>query len=125
MTWLTGCLLLGLFMAFGFSGYLLPWNRLAYFATKVGTDIAGVVPLAGPFLLRFLRGGDEVTGATLTRFCPLGRVSKTTMPSVTANKVQSLPTITFSPGLMREPCWRTMILPDTTNSPAYFFTPRR
>ncbi len=67
-TWVSGALLLFLSLCFGFSGYLLPWNKLAYFATKVGTDIAGVVPLVGPFMLRFLRGGDEVTGATLTRF---------------------------------------------------------
>ena len=67
-TWVSGALLLFLALCFGFSGYLLPWNKLAFFATKVGTDIAGVVPLVGPFLLRFLRGGDEVTGATLTRF---------------------------------------------------------
>ncbi len=68
LTWVSGALLLFLALGFGFSGYLLPWNKLAFFATKVGTDIAGVVPVAGPFLLRFLRGGDEVTGATLTRF---------------------------------------------------------
>lgn len=68
LTWVSGALLLFLSLCFGFSGYLLPWNKLAYFATKVGTDIAGVVPLVGPFLLRFLRGGEEVTGATLTRF---------------------------------------------------------
>jgi cytochrome b6 len=61
-------LLLFLALAFGFSGYLLPWNKLAYFATKVGSDIAGAVPFIGDFLLRFLRGGDAVTGATLTRF---------------------------------------------------------
>ncbi len=68
LTWVSGVLLLFLSLAFGFSGYLLPWNKLAFFATKVGTDIAGVVPVIGSFLLRFLRGGDEVTGATLTRF---------------------------------------------------------
>jgi quinol-cytochrome oxidoreductase complex cytochrome b subunit len=68
VTWVSGALLLFLSLAFGFSGYLLPWNKLAFFATKVGTDIAGVVPIVGPFLLRFLRGGEEVTGATLTRF---------------------------------------------------------
>lgn len=67
-TWVTGALLLFLMLGFGFSGYLLPWNKLAYFATKVGTDIAGVVPVVGHFLMRFLRGGDDVTGATLTRF---------------------------------------------------------
>lgn len=68
LTWISGCLLLFLSLAFGFSGYLLPWNKLAYFATKVGTDIAGAVPAIGTFLVRFLRGGDEVSGATLTRF---------------------------------------------------------
>ncbi|MFC1566177.1 cytochrome bc complex cytochrome b subunit [Candidatus Neomarinimicrobiota bacterium] len=68
MTWLTGMILLLLSLVFGFSGYLLPWNELAYFATKVGTDIAGVVPWAGDFLLKLLRSGDEVSGATLTRF---------------------------------------------------------
>jgi cytochrome b6 len=68
LTWVSGVALLFLSLAFGFSGYLLPWNKLAFFATKVGTDIAGIVPLVGPYLLRFLRGGDEVTGATLTRF---------------------------------------------------------
>jgi cytochrome b6 len=67
-TWITGCLVFLLAMAFGFSGYLLPWNQLAFFATKVGTDIAGAVPVAGEWVLRFLRGGDRVTGATLSRF---------------------------------------------------------
>ena len=68
LTWLTGIVLLFLMLAFGFSGYLLPWNELSFFATKVGTGIAGTVPFAGRFLLRLLRGGDEVTGATLSRF---------------------------------------------------------
>ena len=68
MTWLSGVLLLFLMLAFGFSGYLLPWNELALFATKVGTGIVGVVPVVGPFLMRLARGGEEVTGATLTRF---------------------------------------------------------
>jgi cytochrome b6 len=68
ITWVTGCLLLFLGMAFGFSGYLLPWNQLAFFATKVGTDIAGSVPLVGEWVLRFLRGGDRVAGGTLSRF---------------------------------------------------------
>ncbi len=68
ITWLTGMLMLFLGLGFGFSGYLLPWNELAFFATKVGTDIAGVVPLIGKPILIFLRGGEEVTGATLSRF---------------------------------------------------------
>ena len=68
LTWLSGILLLFLMLGFGFSGYLLPWNELSFFATKVGTGIAGSVPLVGKFLLRLLRGGDDVTGATLSRF---------------------------------------------------------
>jgi len=68
ITWSSGVILFFLSLAFGFSGYLLPWNTLAFFATKVGTEVAGVLPFAGHFLVRFLRGGDDVTGATLTRF---------------------------------------------------------
>jgi len=68
ITWFSGMALLGIALAFGFTGYLLPWNELAYFATKVGTEITGAVPVVGSFLVRLLRGGEEVTGATLTRF---------------------------------------------------------
>lgn len=70
-TWMTGLVLLALFLAFGFSGYLLPWNQLAFFATKVGTDIAGGVPLVGKYVLLLARSGEEVTGDTLARFYSL------------------------------------------------------
>jgi cytochrome b6 len=68
LTWVSGMILLFLVMGFGFSGYLLPWNTLAFFATKVGTEITGQVPGIGKPVMIFLRGGEEVTGATLTRF---------------------------------------------------------
>ncbi|RMF61693.1 MAG: cytochrome bc complex cytochrome b subunit [Calditrichaeota bacterium] len=68
LTWVSGFILLALALGFGFSGYLLPWNELAFFATKVGTDIVGAVPLIGGFLKTLLRGSEDVTGATLTRF---------------------------------------------------------
>ncbi len=68
MTWLTGMLMFFLALGFGFSGYLLPWNELAFFATKVGTQIAGAIPLVGKPMMIFLRGGENVTGATLSRF---------------------------------------------------------
>lgn len=68
LTWVSGVALLLLAMGFGFSGYLLPWNQLSFFATKVGTDIAGAVPWVGEWMLRFLRGGERVTGGTLSRF---------------------------------------------------------
>jgi len=68
LTWLSGIALLGLALGFGFSGYLLPWNTVSYFATKVGTDMAAAVPGVGHYIARFLRGGNDVGGATLTRF---------------------------------------------------------
>jgi cytochrome b6 len=68
LTWVSGMILLFVVLGFGFSGYLLPWNTLAFFATKVGTQITGQVPIVGRPLMIFLRGGEEVTGATLTRF---------------------------------------------------------
>jgi cytochrome b6 len=71
LTWVSGVLLLGVFMAFGFSGYLLPWNQLAFFATRVGTAIMGAVPFLGRDLLLVARSGDNVTGDTLARFYAL------------------------------------------------------
>jgi len=68
LTWITGVLLLALALALGFSGYLLPWNELAYFATKVGTEITGAVPFVGKHMLELLRGGPQVNDATLSRF---------------------------------------------------------
>jgi cytochrome b6 len=68
LTWFSGIALLGLMLGFGFSGYLLPWNQISYFATKVGADVAASTPLIGPALARFLRGGEDVAGYTLTRF---------------------------------------------------------
>jgi cytochrome b6 len=68
LTWISGVLLLFLVLGFGFSGYLLPWNTLAFFATKVGTEVAGQIPIVGRPILVFLRGGDDVSGATLSRF---------------------------------------------------------
>jgi cytochrome b6 len=71
MTWLAGMCMLFLALAFGFSGYLLPWNERAYYATLVGTKVPDAVPVLGHFVVHFLRGGEEVTGATLTRFFAL------------------------------------------------------
>lgn len=70
-TWLTGVLLFAIVLGFGFSGYLLPWDDIAFFATSVGTAVAGQVPLVGEAILRLLRGGEDVGGATLARFFAL------------------------------------------------------
>jgi cytochrome b6 len=71
ITWITGVGLLFVSMGLGFTGYLLPWNELAFFATRVGTEIPGVVPVVGPFIREVLRGGEDISGATLTRFYAL------------------------------------------------------
>ncbi len=68
LTWVSGYLLFLLTLGFGFSGYLLPWNKLAYFATTVGTNIVRSVPVLGDWLLQVLRGGQDVTINTLYRF---------------------------------------------------------
>jgi quinol-cytochrome oxidoreductase complex cytochrome b subunit len=68
MTWITGVLLLLLTLGMGFTGYLLPWNQRAYWATTVGTAIAGSVPIVGDFILQVMRGGTDLSALTLTRF---------------------------------------------------------
>ena len=65
--WVGGSFLLLLTLAFGFTGYLLPWDQKAYWATVIGTNMVGSTPLVGTFFAGLLRGGVEVTGATLLR----------------------------------------------------------
>ena len=67
-TWMSGVFLLVISMLFGFTGYLLPWDDLSLSATKVGTDIPNIIPVVGAWVTKFLRGGEDVTGDTLTRF---------------------------------------------------------
>jgi len=71
LNWVIGILLLVFGMLEGFTGYLLPWDQTAYWATVVGINLNGTGPVMGPFLAQFLRGGDEITGETLTRFYAL------------------------------------------------------
>jgi len=71
INWMTGVLLLSLTMAFGFTGYLLPWDQKAYWATKVGTSIMGTVPFLGEYALKITRGGELLGALTLVRFYSL------------------------------------------------------
>ncbi|MDX9990614.1 MAG: cytochrome b N-terminal domain-containing protein [Anaerolineales bacterium] len=68
LTWLVGIGLLLLTVGMGFTGYLLPWHQMAYWATTVGTQIAGSVPFLGDFILKVLRGGPDLSALTLQRF---------------------------------------------------------
>jgi len=68
LTWITGVILLLSTLGMGFTGYLLPWNQKAYWATTVGTEIAGTVPFIGSFIESILRGGTDLSAVTLARF---------------------------------------------------------
>ena len=71
INWLLGVALLGIVLGFGFTGYLLPWDQKAYWATQVGTNIAGTTPIVGAILVKLLRGGAQLGVATLSRFYAL------------------------------------------------------
>jgi len=71
LTWVGGVLMLIITLAFGLSGYLLPWTQLSYWATTVVTSVPTAFPVIGDFLTRLLRGGDYVSGITLSRFFAL------------------------------------------------------
>jgi len=68
LTWMVGVLIFGVTLIFCFTGYLLPWSQLSYWATTVGTEIAGAIPGVGLLLKRLLLGGDAVSQETLLRF---------------------------------------------------------
>jgi len=68
VTWFTGVILLLVVIGFGFTGYLLPWDQKAYWATTVGTRIAGTPPIIGDTILRIMRGGEDLSAVTLARF---------------------------------------------------------
>lgn len=68
VTWFSGVILMLIVLGFGFTGYLLPWDQKAFWATTVGTRIAEVTPLIGEWLMRIMRGGAELSAVTLARF---------------------------------------------------------
>jgi len=71
LNWVSGVVLLLLTLLFGFTGYLLPWDQRAFWATTVGSEIAGAIPVIGDLALVYLRVGWEVGAHTLSRFYAL------------------------------------------------------
>jgi len=71
LTWITGVLLLATGMLLGFTGYLLPWDQTAYWATVVGINLNGTAPFAGPWLAQFLASGPEIGADTLAKWYAL------------------------------------------------------
>jgi menaquinol-cytochrome c reductase cytochrome b subunit len=68
MNWVIGMLIFMVMLGLGFTGYLLPWDNKAYFATKVGIQIAETTPFIGQYVKEFLQGGPIVGAQTITRF---------------------------------------------------------
>jgi menaquinol-cytochrome c reductase cytochrome b subunit len=71
LNWIVGVLLLAMGMGEGFTGYLLPWDQTAYWATVVGININGTGPILGPFLAQFLQGGNAIGTDVLSKFYAL------------------------------------------------------
>lgn len=68
LTWIIGALLFLVTLGMGLTGYLLPWNQKSYWATTVATQIAGSPPFIGEFMLKVMRGGNDLSAITLQRF---------------------------------------------------------
>ena len=66
--WIAGVGLLILVLGMAFTGYLLPWDMKGYFATKVGIEVGGLIPVIGDAIMRILQGGAEMGIKTLNRF---------------------------------------------------------
>ena len=86
-TWVFGVTLLLIVLGFAFTGYLLPWDMKAYFATKVGINIGGLTPVIGAYLVKVLQGGREMSTITLKI-----RVQKSTEIKLAITSIQKKPT---------------------------------
>ena len=69
--WISGVLLFGVTLGFGFTGYLLPWDQKAYWATKVGVLMPKGIPVIGEHIVSFLMGGSSIGALTISRFFAL------------------------------------------------------
>jgi ubiquinol-cytochrome c reductase cytochrome b subunit len=116
VNWLLGVLLLFVVLGFGFTGYLLPWDQKAYWATQVGTNIAGTTPFIGGLLLELLRGGGQLGAATLTRFYSLHVL---VLPLSIGIVVLLHIAIVIRQGIASAPAVLERGAPSTTQDPAY------
>ncbi len=71
LMWISGFILLFLVLGFGFTGYLLPWDDIAFYATQIGTEVPKTIPVIGPTLVSLLRGGEDIGEATIPRMYTL------------------------------------------------------
>lgn len=71
LMWMSGFILLFLVLGFGFTGYLLPWDNIAFYATQIGTEVPKSIPVIGPVVVELLRGGEDIGAATIPRMYTL------------------------------------------------------
>jgi cytochrome b6 len=117
LTWMSGVFLLLMSLAFGFTGYLLPWDDLSLSATKVGTDIPRSIPVVGVWVTRLLRGGDDVTGDTLVQKQGMS------VPVSDEKKGKTLKELPFWPNFVYREMVVWLILTGILFSVAIFFPP--
>jgi len=116
INWVLGVGLFLVVMGFSFTGYLLPWDQKAYWATAVGTNIAGTTPVVGPALVAALRGGSELGTATLARFYAFHVLW---LPLVLTVLVALHLVIVVRQGIAARPRDLEVGAPRTTKDPAY------
>ena len=116
INWLLGVVLFLVVMGFSFTGYLLPWDQKAYWATAVGTNIAGTTPLVGGALVALLRGGSELGAATLARFYAFHSLW---LPLVFTVVVALHIIVLIRQGIAARPRALETGAPPRTNDPAY------
>src|SRR5262245_34552427 len=116
MNWVLGVGLFGIIMGFSFTGYLLPWDQKAYWATEVGTRIAATAPFVGDKVQILLRGGTELGSATLTRFYAFHVLW---LPSVLGILILLHLAMVIRQGIAPHPTALEVAAPEKTSDPTY------
>jgi ubiquinol-cytochrome c reductase cytochrome b subunit len=114
--WMVGVGLFVVVMAFGFTGYLLPWDQKGYWATAVGTSIAGTTPGIGGQLVALLRGGGDLGAATLSRFYAIHVIG---LPLLFGGLVLLHLTLVIRQGIAARPAALEKDAPGRTSDQAY------
>lgn len=114
--WVLGVGLFGIVMGFSFTGYLLPWDQKAYWATEVGTRMAATAPLVGDKVQILLRGGAELGSATLTRFYAFHVLW---LPAVLGILILLHLALVIRQGIAPHPAALETLSPPRTDDPAY------
>ena len=89
LTWVTGVVMAVITVAFGVTGYSLPWDQVGYWAVKIVSGVPAAIPIIGDFMVELLRGGESVGQSTLTRFYSLRVDCPTLSPPLSSSTIKS------------------------------------